>query len=635
MKKIQQYIFILFLAICNDGYANLARFDFQLDSIFQYENIAPFVEVYGDTSLVEKFDYVLENSERLDFQINGRNSLHKGVTNAIWWVRFPLENRASEMQDLILEVANQDINQLQLFVVSTNRIDSSILTGDAFPFEKRPILHRHFLFPFKLKPQEKVVCYLMGNKHSEAFVMPVELWEKQAFLENDNHQSLLFGIYLGILILYTLIAFSLLVFNKKAAMLYYFLLTVSFTLYILATEGFAFQFIWPHASPDFNKIIRPSLMGFQFLFLLLFSIEFLKDKTSYLRILKVVIFGKNIILIILPIAIATGFLMMGTAHSQIVNSILLSLQLVLFFILVVMVILITALEFYQSQGFDYLAIGVVLFANVITFVTVSLNNFAQINSGPNFHNIMLINVGIEITFLSILLFTEYWQLNSLKNKLQTKNLLYQLQIANTLLKGQENERFRINNDLQNQLQPLLTQSQLALQKEVFVPQSDPIRKVNELLQKSQREVNRIANNLIPSSIHKSDLPSSIYALCNMINESKITQVDCFVKNISSTFTSHQQINIYRIIQELLNNIIKHAESTQVKLVLHEDAKFLKITVDDNGIGLEKKLNVDTLLSESKFGALKFRIQSMNGKVHFLESELSGLRVEVILPLSNN
>lgn len=632
MKKIQQYIVIFLLTICNNSYANQGDFDFQLDATFQYKNIAPFVETYGDTSLFQDFDYVLENSKQLDFQINGRKSLHKGVTNAIWWIRFPLENRTSEMQNMILQVANQDINQLQLFVVSTNGIDSSMLTGDAFSFEKRPILHRHFLFPFKLKPHEKVMCYLMGNKHSEAFVMPVELWEKQAFLEDDNHQSLFFGIYIGLLILYIFIAFSLFVFSKKVGMLYYFLLTISSTLYILATEGLAFQFIWPQASADFNKVIRPSLLGFQFLFLLLFSIEFLKDKTTYSRLLKVVVFGKNIIMIILPIAITTGFLMMGTVHSQMVNSILLSLQLLLFFILVGLVILIAALEFYRSQRFDYLGIGIVLFTNVLTFVIVSLNNFAKINSGPDFHNIMLFNIGIEITVLSILLFTEYVQLHSLKKKLQAENLLNELQIANTLLQGQENERFRIADDLQNQLQPIIAQSQFVFQKEVFATQSAPVQKVEELLQKSQQEVNRIANNLVPVSINNTDLTSSIHALCQIVNESKNVQINFSAKNIPSSFSPHHRINIYRIVQELLNNIIKHAQATQANLVLQKDVGYLKIIVDDDGVGMGENGNVNTLFLENKFGALKFRIQSMNGKIHFLKSELSGLKVEIILPL---
>ena len=632
MKYLQQYVVILFLLIGNNTFANQGGFDFQLDTTFQYQNIAPFVEVYGDTSLVQDFEFVLENENELYFERNGRKSLHKGVTNAIWWVRFPLKNETTETQSLLLEIGNQDINQLQFFVVRTNRVDSSILTGDAFPFEKRPIQHRHFLFPFELKPQEKVICYLMSNKHSEAYVMPVELWGKKYFLEADQDSSFLNGMYVGILILYNFIPLLLILFFRKKIMVYYFLLSATLTLYILATIGLGFQFLWSDASADFNKVVRPGLTGFQFLFLLLFVIEFLKEKTIFPRLMKILIFGKNLILGLLPLGISVAFYFMGTPYSESLNKFLLSFQFLLIFGLFCIAILISFLDFFKTKSKEVLGIGIVLLAHVATFILVNLNNFAKLNSGPDFHNIMLINVGIEIIVLSIILFSEYWRLSAQKTNLQSKTLNQELKIVNTLLQGQENERFLIAEDLQNQLQPLIAKSQFIFQEEIFTTPSPPVQKVVKLLQKSKEEVNRIAMNLIPPSIYKTDLSSSIQSLCEMINGSKTVQVHFSAKDISATFSIHQRIHIYRIIQELLNNIIKHAQANQGNLVLQEEVGYLKITVDDNGIGLGKTTNTDTSNINNKFGALKYRIQSMNGKIHFSKSELSGLKVEVILPL---
>jgi len=639
LKIFQQYIVILLLTICNNSYANQGAFDFQLDAAFQYKNIAPFVKVYGDTSLVQDFDFILENSASLDFQINERRGIHKGISRAIYWVKFPVTNNASERQDFILEIREANIHALQFFIIKNDTIEKSVLTGDYFPMEERPIYHRHFLFPFNLPPQESATCYVMAEKRSQSLNFNLELWERNSFLENDNTRNIAYGIILGLMILYFGNSLLLLVLFPEKLTGYYFMLVVFLLIVINTMEGFAFQFLWSEVPIIVYDYFRSFNSVFQFLFLAYFFYEFLKNKFSQ-NFFHIALGNLNKVFLVLLVLSSILFLSIeyyypdfrNQAGSKLLGKTLLLIQFVVHLFSFIVIIILAVLNFLQKKDFENFVLCFVIFMYLAIVSLVTLNIFGSLNSGPHFNKVILVSFILEITLFSILLFSKFWKLTQQKEKLHFVNSQQELQIANTLLKGQENERLRIANDLHNQLQPLIAHSQFAFQKEVFAIQSDPIQKVNELLYKSHQEVNRIANNLIPDSFNKSDLTISIQALCEMVNESKMIQVDCFTKNISSTFTSHQRINIYRIVQELLNNIIKHAQATQVKLVLQEEAKYLKITVDDNGVGVGEKLNVNSLLLENKFGALKFRIQSMNGKIHFLKSELSGLKVEVILPL---
>lgn len=588
------------------------------------------METYGDTTLEQDFDFVLENEQLLLFEKNERLALHKGVTNAIWWVRFPLENKTNQVQNLLLEIGNQDINQLQLFIVRENEIERSMLTGDAFPFEQRPIHHRHFLFPFQIRPSEKVMCYLMSNKHSEAYVMPVELWKKQSFLESDNHSSYLNGIYLGLLLVYIFTPLLLLFFLRKRIILYYFLLAITLSFYILGTLGFGFQFFWTNASPDFNKVIRPSLAGIQFLFLLLLVIEFLREKTHFHQLLKILVLGKNIILTLLPIAILTAFFLMGTTYSEVVNGIILKFQFILIFGLFAIAMILMGLDFWKSRDIKMVGMGFVIFAHLYTFALSMLNNFGKLNTGPDFQNILLLNIGVEWIVVSSILFSEYWKLFHQKKELENDNLLQSLKIASTLLQSQENERQKIGEALEKNLQSFLSQTQekLLVEQNRFTSNLH-FQKIQELLNQSKEEIRRISNNIFPNSIANENIEHSVLNLCEEINKSNTLKVDCQFYNITHTFSGTKKIYLYRILQELLNNVVKHANATQTKITIKQIENELEIVVDDDGNGLGASAEE---IIKNRFISIKNRTQSMDGKLIFSKSMMGGLQVKIQIPI---
>ncbi len=585
------------------------------------------MEVYGDTTLSQNFDFISKNKNQLPFEINQRNALHKGVTNAIWWVKFHLKNETSTIQELLLEIGNQDINLLQLFIVRKSGVEKSILTGDALPFIQRPIQHRHFLFPIRLQPNEQVEAYLMSNKHSEAYVMPVELWKRQAFLERDGHTSLLFGMYFGLLILYIFIPLLLILLFRKKIMVYYFLLAASLSLYILATEGIGFQFFWSNAHPDFNKVIRPGLTGFQFLFLLLFVIEYFKERTTFSRLCKILVFGKNILLVLLPIGILTAFFGMGTVYSSQLNSFFLGLQFFLVFGLFMIVLAIAFGDFVRRQSLEVFGMGLVVFVHVLTFVIGMLNNFGKINSGPDFHNIMMITLSLELIMISIILFSEYWNLFSQKNKLQKENLAFELEIANTLLKGQEKERLRITSELHENLQPLLRNINDYLKKNENSDSRIPFQKMTELLKSSEVELEKISTNLIPKNLFEQNLEKVIESYCQMVNETASLNVHFSKHYIHHQFSKEEEMNIYRIVQELLNNVIQHAQAKNVNILLSQKENQLFISVEDDGIGLSR--------TENRFNILRGRVAKLKGQVEFSKGEMLGLKVNIQFPIIIN
>ena len=265
-----------------------------------------------------------------------------------------------------MEIKQQGINGLQLFVVKKDSVESSIKTGIEFPFQQRIIQYRHYLFPFSLASNESATCFLMANDFAESFVMPLELWEKKAFLENNSTLSLNYGIYLGVLCLYIFIPILLIILTRTKISIYYFFLVISLTLYILATEGFGRQFLWTYANSSFNKIIRPSLIGAQLLFLILFCVQFFIEKGKKSRLLKILIWERNIIIFLLPTVGFLTYLFMDTDYSSFVNFAVLSAEFILYFTSILIILWIALSEFYRIQELDWLVIALIAFTHIGT-----------------------------------------------------------------------------------------------------------------------------------------------------------------------------------------------------------------------------------------------------------------------------
>ncbi|MEL6925387.1 MAG: 7TM-DISM domain-containing protein, partial [Bacteroidota bacterium] len=550
-------------------------------------------------------DYILTHESQLPFERNGRKAIHKGVTNAIWWVKFPLKNTSEETVDLLVEIGNPDINQLQLFVAGEDYTTQSMLTGDAFSFAERPIEHRHFLFPIRLLPKEAITVYLMSDKHSEAYMMPVELWNKQTFLEQDSHSSLLYGIYTGLLVVYVFVPLLLVVFFRKRILFYYFLLALSLSLYILATTGFAFQFFWSDAHPLVNRLVRPFLSGMIALFLVLLASELFHSRASGARLLKALDLGKQAYLLVLIVGVFVGGYSLLVGHT-VWNNLLLGLQAVMILVLIVLILIIAAQEFRKRRSIELAGLMAVVVMQLSVFVLGTLNNFGLLNSGPDFHNLLIAGLSLELLIISVILLAVYRQTFAEKQKLQQEHLSTKWKIAQQLLQGQEKERFRITSDLQQQLRPLLKRINSFLNARHTEGISEPFRKMKTLLADSEAELEKISNNLLPESLISQSLGQAIRAHCDMINETESLELQFVNRCTSYALSDQQKINAFRIVQELLNNVLQHAQATHVNVLLSMADAQLMIEVEDNGIGLPA--------GAGRFSIVRERVVQLQGDI---------------------
>ena len=160
-----------------------------------------------------------------------------------------------------------------------------------------------------------------------------------------------------------------------------------------------------------------------------------------------------------------------------------------------------------------------------------------------------------------------------------------------LFKVQEYERERIAGDLHDSLGSQLSTVKIRLAN-LFEKNgaSNFLKEGNDALYKLDvaiAEVRRIAHHMSPVSLRKFGLSSALQSLLEDIHESTNIKTELQVLGFENRLEEQIELTIYRICQELLQNIIKHSQADQLRLQLINHQDFLNITLEDNGIGIQK------------------------------------------------
>ncbi len=218
-------------------------------------------------------------------------------------------------------------------------------------------------------------------------------------------------------------------------------------------------------------------------------------------------------------------------------------------------------------------------------------------------------------------------------ELENSNKLLSL---NSVIEGQETERLRIAKDLHDGLGGLLTTIKAhfsSIQKEIQQLENlNFYNKTNKLIDEACIEVRRIAHDMVPYSIKLNGLTGALEDLKEGI-EARGLPCDLDIFNAENVQLSEQTSNmIYRTIQEITTNAVKHANATKLllQLVFHE--KGLNILVEDNGKGFD----INTLHNEDGMGikSVESRVRYLGGKIHYDSTQGHGTTVSIEIPFTN-
>ena len=251
-------------------------------------------------------------------------------------------------------------------------------------------------------------------------------------------------------------------------------------------------------------------------------------------------------------------------------------------------------------------------------------------------------------FIALLLGGLYIRFSSQKNKLLQAQAelkqqriteleqLQQLISTETMLRSQEEERKRIAKELHDGLGGILSGAKFSLSsmKQNFIVTEENMRsfeKTMDMLDHSIAELRRVAHNMMPETLLKLTFDEALLDYCQQISNNSNLQITYQSFGMQDTaFDDTVKITVYRITQELINNIVKHAQAKTAMVQLIAKNEELNITVEDDGIGFD----VESLPFGTGIGykSLRGRVDFLRGRINIESVKDRGTHVYIEIPV---
>lgn len=242
---------------------------------------------------------------------------------------------------------------------------------------------------------------------------------------------------------------------------------------------------------------------------------------------------------------------------------------------------------------------------------------------------LLIVVGIISFYFLLKNLRNQRKINTQKDIIYNQNVIAikrqkEIEIIQAMIEGEEAERKRIARDLHDGIGSSLSSIKMQLENS-HESKSNLGSLVILALSKSIKELRLIAYNLVPETINRLGLDAAIHDLCisNSLNNVTI-EYNSF--ELNNKIKPSHQITIYRIVQELVNNALKHSKATLIIVQCSQNNNLFLLTVEDNGNGLKDDENKKGL----GLSNIKKRVDILDGNFEIFSNNDSGTTVNIEL-----
>lgn len=221
--------------------------------------------------------------------------------------------------------------------------------------------------------------------------------------------------------------------------------------------------------------------------------------------------------------------------------------------------------------------------------------------------------GIVVLFaVFLLLYNRYKQKK--KEELDQKLAEQQRLRFKAVLEAEEKERVRIARELHDSLGQMLSAAKMNMSAMDSYNEEDAklISNAQKLVDDAVKEVRTISHNLMPASLMDKGIETALNELAAKINDTGLLEIELLVTAGEERLDSSVEIAVYRIVQEVINNMIKHSKANKVEVLLDYNSEKIYLSIKDNGVGFD----TNTIEQSSGIGWKNIfsRVYMMNGDV---------------------
>ncbi|MCH8494437.1 MAG: hypothetical protein LAT57_02235 [Balneolales bacterium] len=549
-------------------------------------------------------------------QVETRGDHYHGFIQDYLWAGITLKN-ASQAKNWILELQNPHVNHIHVYIRehSSSEWITHSKTGRTTQFHTRAVPHFNFAFDITLPQNDKIDVLFMLDKRRSSLNYPIRVYTNSYFTTTKQRNYAFIGMYFGvfgIVIFVTLVAYTI---TRRSVYFWYLCYVSTLGLFIFTDIGLAHQFIYP-TSATLGGDTRVFLSYILMITFNVFTITYF-DTRNTLVVLHRVLLGLTFILV--GIALVHLFFTDFTRENA------------TYVLFILYTVIITSFSIAILIAFKYLKIErytAYLFITAFSFILIAgtlfiLTEFGFLNRPNVLFTPIQIGSLLEIIFLSGGL---AWQVRVVEKKRQlTLQKVRALENENlrAYIDGTERERIRVAMDLHDDIGSKLGQLRRNVEKRSFA-----VEAISDDIQHIVEDLRFISHKLSPQGLRITGLEDSVRYLVSQTNKNSPISYTFQVVDIPNNMSETMTVQLFRIIQEAIQNIEKHSEADRADIqIIYHDTE-LVLTIEDNGKGFP-------ITDEPNHGIgienIKKRVAILGGEVSFFSQPGGGVSILVGIP----
>jgi two-component system NarL family sensor kinase len=252
-------------------------------------------------------------------------------------------------------------------------------------------------------------------------------------------------------------------------------------------------------------------------------------------------------------------------------------------------------------------------------------------------NVIIAGISV-IMLLGVLLGYSLYRRYKMKQQARLQlEIIHQQELAtHAVIAAEERERKRIASDLHDGVGQLMSAAKMNLSvigSELdfdSLEQKEAFDKVMDLVDEGCREVRTVSHNIMPNALLKSGLATATREFISKIDK-RVLKVNLYTEGLNERIDESIESVLYRVIQESVNNVIKHSGADQLDISLIKDEEGISCTIEDNGQGFDTT-------DKSKFNGIgikniQSRVEYLKGSVEWDAAPGKGTVVTIHVPVS--
>ena len=230
-----------------------------------------------------------------------------------------------------------------------------------------------------------------------------------------------------------------------------------------------------------------------------------------------------------------------------------------------------------------------------------------------------------------------------RNKQKSLDRENKIAVLKAAVAGGDNERSRIARELHDGIGGMLSAAMMRFSsihhEHALITETNAYKEVMGILNEMGDEIRKTAHNLMPDVLLKQTLPEAVRVYCSSVHDNNSLKIDFQSYGSFEDLTQGQKLNLYRIVQELIKNVIRHAKASHVLVQLLRNEDKLIVSVEDNGTGfnaanISDGLGLNNIRTRVDILDGYFSMESLPGKGTTVIVEIEMPRIPGIEPVIN-